>query len=154
MNSKTFLGVAKSLLRHALAVLVSSALFSLFWGVVISFNRGAPDGALIDAFLLLIFVLPVVVVLVLPLGLILQRVGTWGRCLIGPMFAFSFVLTVSFLILAFLSRTTNADTGRLRYAFWAYEIGAAPQLTGITLLVALVGATCGALYWRITRCPQ
>lgn len=153
VNLKTFLGVAASLLRHTFAALASSAIFSLLWGTVISFNRGAPDGALIDAFLLFVLVVPVVFVLGLPLTLVFQRAGTLGRSFVGPMAAFSLVLTMSFLIVAILSRTTNADTGHFRYVFWAYEIGATPQLIWVTSVVALAGAVCGGVYWRIKGRP-
>lgn len=151
MGARTYFDPVAALARSALAVVLSSALFSIVWGTAIAIARGVPGGFLIDAFLVLVFVLPVVVILVSPVVAILRRLTVWARSPAGPMTVFAVVLAASFLVVASLSRTTNADTGQPRYVFWAYEFGSTVQLTGITLLIAIIGALCGALYWRTTK---
>ena len=154
MGIRIFLSPVAMLARSAFAAVLSSILFSMIWGAVIAFNRGAPSGLLIDAFLIFVFVFPLVLVLVFPILVILRRLTLWARSPIGPISVFAVVLASFFFVVAYLSTTTNADTGDSRHMFWAYEVGNTIQLGGITLLIALVGALCGALYWHTTRSWQ
>jgi hypothetical protein len=151
MGARTYFDSVSALARSAIAVVLSSALFSTVWGAAIAIGRGVPEGLLIDAFLVLVFVLPVVAILVSPIVSVLRRLAIWARGPAGAMSVFAVVLAGSFFVVAFLSRTTNADTGQPRYVFWAYDVGTTAQLTGVTLLIAIVGALSGALYWRTTK---
>lgn len=140
---------AASIARHGLAVMVSCIGFSSLFGIIISFNKKSAANIPIDTFLIFIFVLPVVVFMGLPLRWIFSRINRLAGKAINSAISFSLALTAPFFAVTFMSRTTDAHTGRLWYVFWAYEVGTTTQFVGITCLVAIASAGCGILYWKI-----